>query len=62
MEQILAKGKKYSGKYVALRNFTNPTVVGSGETPQKARNEALRKGIKRPVIAFVPGKTMVQIY
>lgn len=62
MEQILAKGKQYSGKYVALKNFANPKVVSSGETPQEARNKALRKGIKRPVIIFVPEKTMVQIY
>ena len=62
MEQVLAKGKKYTGKYVALRSFANPQVVGCGETPAEARTQALRKGIKHPVIAFVPEKAMVQIY
>ncbi|HLD50058.1 MAG TPA: DUF5678 domain-containing protein [bacterium] len=62
MQQVLAKGKKYSGKYVALQNFANPKVVGYGETPEEARNKALHKGFKHPVIAFVPSKTMVQIY
>lgn len=62
MKQVLAKGKKYSGKYVALRNFKNPKVVGYGETPEEARNKALSKGVRRPVIAFVPEKAMVQIY
>ena len=60
MQQVLAKGEKYRGKYVALRNFGSSQVVSFGDTPEEARNKARRKGVRRPVIAFVPEKAMIQ--
>ena len=62
MERILVKDKKYDGKYVAMRDFDDPKVVGSGENPEEAIKSASRKGYKNPVIVFVPVKATIQIY
>ena len=62
MTHILFKENKYTGKYVATRDFDDSTVIGYGATPQAAYKNAAHKGYKKPVISFVPAKEMVQIY
>lgn len=62
MLQVLIKNKKYSGKYVALKDFNNHTVIGSGKTIQDAYEKASEKGFKDPVIFYVLPKNLVQIY
>ena len=58
----LVKEKKYSGQYVALKDFKDSTVIGSGSQPQEAYEKAAKKGYKDPVIVYVPPKDVVQIY
>lgn len=62
MIQVLIKNKKYSGKYVALKDFHNHTVIGLGKTIHAAYKKAAEKGCKDPVIFYVPPKDSVQIY
>jgi len=62
MEQILIKEKKYNGRYVALRDFDDSTVVSDSDSPEEAYAEALKKGYSNPVIVFIPTKDMIQIY
>ncbi len=62
MEQVLIKGKKYSGQYVALEDFGKTAVVSHGKDPLKVHEQAIKKGYREPVIVFVPAKGMVQIY
>jgi hypothetical protein len=62
MIQTLLSGTQYNGKYVAMKDFSDHTVVGSGATPQEAFDSAEANGCKDPVLTFVPSKDMVQIY
>ncbi|MEK7376746.1 MAG: DUF5678 domain-containing protein [Candidatus Margulisiibacteriota bacterium] len=62
MENTLVKDKKYSGRYVALKEFGDKTVIADGKDPNEAIRNANKKGLKDPVILFVPAKDMVQIY
>lgn len=59
---MLIKDDKYAGKYVALKDFNDSTVISDGATPQEAYQKAIQKGHKHPVLIFVPQKDMVQIY
>lgn len=62
MIQTLIKSNDYDGRYVALKSFKDHAVVGDGATPKEAHDKAVDKGIKNPVITFIPLKDMVQIY
>ncbi len=63
MNRILLKdGEKYCGQYVATRSFKDRKVVSYGSEPSKVFNEAKKKGVKEPVVFYVPKKGMVQIY
>jgi len=54
--------EKYSGKYVAKRSFQDLVVVSSGADPQEVVKEAKEKGVKDPVVFYVPEKDLVHIY
>lgn len=45
--------KKYKGKYVATKNFSDLTVVGVGDNPVDAMKKAKEKGETDPVIFYV---------
>ena len=62
MIQVLIKNNDLAGKYVALKSFEDSTVMGSGDSPKEAYDEAQREGYKEPVITYIPTKDMVQIY
>lgn len=62
MEQTLITEAKYNGRYVAIKDFRDGTVIGDGKDPQEAYEKAIKKGFVEPVILFVPYKDMVQIY
>lgn len=62
MEQTLITERKYSGRYVAVKDFKDGTVISDGSDPQEAYQKAIEKGFTDPVILFVPYKDMVQIY
>lgn len=62
MEKILVNSDEYDGKYVALTSVNDNTIVGSGNTPEEALNEARKKGIQSPFLLYVPDKNIVHIY
>ncbi len=62
MIKTLINSSDYNGKYVAMKDFNDHTVVADGINPQEAYEKAAKKGLKNPVITFVPLKGMVQIY
>lgn len=62
MIQTLLNGTQYNGKYVAMKSFSDHTVVGDGATPQEAHDKAVKNGCVDPVMTFIPTKGMVQIY
>ncbi|MFH1825678.1 MAG: DUF5678 domain-containing protein [bacterium] len=62
MDQVLIKDKRYSGQYVVIKDFNDPTIIASGDDPEMIYEEAVGKGHREPVIVFVPDKDMVQIY
>ena len=63
MNRILLKdSEKYGSKYVATKSFKDRKVVSYGSEPSKVFNEAKEKGVKDPVVFYVPKKGMVQIY
>lgn len=63
MDNVLLKdGEKYGGQYVATKSFKDRKVVTYGIDPSQVFNEAKDKGIKFPVVFYVPKKGMVQIY
>ncbi len=60
---ILVKNvAKYSGKYVTTRSFKSKEVLTSGKDPTKVLERAKAKGVKDPVIFYVPKKDSVHIY
>jgi hypothetical protein len=63
MERVLlSDGEKYGGQYVATRSFEDKKVISHGSEPSQVFNEARKKGVKEPVVFYVPEKDMVQIY
>ena len=62
MDNVLVRDEKYNGRYVALKNFDDSTIVSDGKDPKEAFENAIKKGIIEPVILYIPVKGMVQIY
>lgn len=62
MEKILVNSTKYDGQYIAIISTEDPTLVGAGDTPVEALNEARKKGIENPFLLYVPDKDLVHIY
>lgn len=62
MEQVLITDRKYNGRYVAIKDFKDSTVISDGKDAQEAYEKAIQSGFSDPVILFVPLKDMVQIY
>ncbi len=62
MIKTLIKSSNYNGRYVAMRDFNDHSVIADGVNPQEAYEKAMKKGFKNPVVTFVPMKDMVQIY
>jgi hypothetical protein len=62
MEQILIKENKYNGRYIAIKDFGDSTVIADSKDPKEAYDKAIKQGYSNPVIVFIPAKDMVQIY
>lgn len=62
MARVLVKTDKYNGQYVAMKSFDDHTIVGSGKDPKTALKKAASKGVKDPVLVYIPEKEMVHIY
>lgn len=61
MQRILITDEKYDGKYVALKNQDDPTIVGAGKNPEEALIDAKKKGFLKPYLIYVPAKVMSKI-
>jgi hypothetical protein len=59
---VLVKDEKYEGQYVALKSFSDNTVVASGRTPLSVMKKARAAGVRNPVVILVPHRDVVQIY
>ncbi len=59
---VLVKDAHYEGKYVALKSLLDRTVVASGDDPYKVREEAIRQGIDKPLVTYIPNKDMSFCY
>ena len=59
---VLVEDEKYEGQYVALKSFSDNTVVASGRTPLSVVKKARAAGVKSPVVILVPRRDVVQIY
>jgi len=60
--QILVKNKKYEGKFVAFRSFTDRTVIAFGKNPSEVLSKAHKKGLKEPVVVFITKDNTSYIY
>jgi len=59
---VLIKEEKYIGKYVALKDFNDLKICGSGDTPSEAYEQAEKNGCMNPVIIFAPLKDLTFVY
>jgi hypothetical protein len=62
MEKLLVTTDEFNGRYVAMKDFEDNTIVGVGDDPEKALKEAEAKGFKNPVLLYIPEKDLVHIY
>jgi len=62
MERILVTSDKFNGRYVAMKSFEDNTIVGVGDDPDSALKEAEAKGIRNPVLLYIPEQDIVHIY
>ena len=59
--QPLVSDSKYEGKYVAFE-ASGKGIIASGKNPGTVVKKARNKGIKTPVIVFVPEKGVTCVY
>jgi len=62
MGKILVNTEDFNGRYVAMKNFDDKTIVGVGDDPEMALRDAESKGHENAVILYVPEKDTVHIY
>ena len=62
MEKALITTEEFNGRYVAMKNFDDNTIVGVGDDPVKALKDAEAKGYTNPVLVYVPEKDIVHVY
>ena len=60
--RVLVSRKKYMGKVVALRSFSDNTVVASGEDYLDVLRRARAKGVDTPLMVRVPAKKTIYCY
>ncbi len=51
---LINNSEKYLGQYVTTKSFTSKDVITHGKDPVKVYNDAIKLGIKDPVILFIP--------
>ncbi|MCK8603325.1 DUF5678 domain-containing protein [Desulfoferrobacter suflitae] len=62
MEKVLVTSEEYDGRYVAMKGFDDNTIVGVGDDPETALEDAAAKGYENPVLLYVPEKEVVHVY
>ena len=58
--RVLVSQKRHMGKIVALRSFSDNTVVASGKDYADVLARARRAGVESPVMVRVPAKKMIR--
>ena len=58
----LVRNREYMGKFVALRSFSDHTVVASGNDVSGVLSRAAKKGCHSAVVMKVPAKRSVCLY
>ena len=59
---VLFKDNKYRGKYVAVKSMSKPKVISSGTNPKTVHDKAVKEGVEKPLLIFVPKKNIANIY
>ena len=54
--ELVKDGELYQDQFVAMKSFTDNTVICAGEKPEKVMQEAIERGYPSPVMMFVPKK------
>ncbi|PKL91200.1 MAG: hypothetical protein CVV21_08275 [Candidatus Goldiibacteriota bacterium HGW-Goldbacteria-1] len=62
MHQVMIKEKKYQGKYVAVKSMKDTKVIASGSSMKIAFDKAVKTGVEKPLLIYVPEKNTVHIY
>ncbi|MBI5190350.1 MAG: hypothetical protein HZA22_06720 [Nitrospirae bacterium] len=58
IKEIVKDSRKYAGQYVATKSFRSRTVVSHGKDPLAVWDDAEKKGVKDPVVFFIPRSDM----
>lgn len=58
MERVLVKTDEYNGRYVAMKSFDDPTIVGVGDDPETVLKDAVSKGYSDPVFCIYQRKRL----
>ena len=61
-ERAPSSSKRYAGKYVATASFNSKKVVTYGKDARQVFKRAEKKGVKSPVVFFVPDENAVNIF
>ncbi len=59
---LISNGDKDDRQYVATKSFASKEVICHGKELQKVYDDAKKQGVEEPVVFYVPGKDVVQIY
>ncbi len=62
MAQALLKDEKLEGRFVAIKDFDDVVVIADGKNPDEAYSKAFEKGVRDPVVFYVPLKGMLHIH
>ena len=62
VKEIVEDRKKYTGQYVAKESFKSLKVVSFGSDPLEVWKDAEEKGVKDPVVFYIPSSKLVHIY
>jgi len=62
LSKVFVPKNKKDGEYIAMKSFSDKTIVAHGKDVGKIIDEAKKLGVPDPVIMFVPPKDTVCIY
>jgi hypothetical protein len=62
MQQVMIKEKKYTGQYVAVKSINDTKVIASGRSMKIALKKAVKNGVDKPLLIYIPEKNAVHIY
>ena len=59
---LVRNAKRYRGQYVTTKSFKDKNVITYGKNPLKILKAAKKKGVKEPVLIYVPKKEMAHLF